>query len=425
MPVCFGLKEFAIVMGLRCDRSEEPLIKEIPPQRVQQIQGKKDGLLGIVGRSSYKAEDLMADLEDKVISNHYRQKLCLVWFVHFVLLARDIMKVIEDDLLVLADDFDKFNDYPWGYDSYYLTFKYLLTKLSTRTITLYDFPWAFMLGWLAVAKGSRKIIKEQEANLFNPLDDVVFGLSHPSSPSYSHCKCKVCKDREDKLLEKLEPISETAEELKSTRGFIPSNKKIMNGKTKVQKEYTMHSFAAKDFMNTTNMSEWYKNNYVDEILCLMRGRQLAYPNAYDAADRIMDLNFYNNFNDRYDDFRKLAGSDGSRFDELVSTFQWDEDVIKYVRGKRPYLHDKSSTKVKRILAVMNVEVKHFFTVEIILYEGKIKVYDYNLLVFSEDMFLTHMQPLLKLLTQSKLMDHFLVEVLKKESWIFDGRNKNI
>ncbi|KAM3342422.1 hypothetical protein P3S68_027388 [Capsicum galapagoense] len=30
MSVCFGLKEFAIVMGLRCDRPEEPLIKETP-----------------------------------------------------------------------------------------------------------------------------------------------------------------------------------------------------------------------------------------------------------------------------------------------------------------------------------------------------------------------------------------------------------
>ncbi|KAM3284074.1 hypothetical protein P3S67_022872 [Capsicum chacoense] len=78
---------------------------------------------------------------------------------------------------------------------------------------------------------------------------------------------------------------------------------------------------------------------------------------------------------------------------------------------------------------MNVEVTHFLTIEILLYEGKIKVYDCNLPVFSEKTFLTHMQPLLKLLpkllTQSKLMDHLLAEVLAKESWDFKGRNKNI
>ncbi|KAM3202906.1 hypothetical protein P3L10_030532 [Capsicum annuum] len=190
----------------------------------------------------------------------------------------------------------------------------------------------------------------------------------------------------------------------------------MNGRTKGQKEYTMHSFAAKDF---TNIRVWYEDNYVDEILCLMRDRQLAYPNSYDAADKIMDLNFYNNFKDRYANLRKIDNSSGLGFDKLASTFQWDKEVIKYVRGKRPYPHGKSWTKAKRILAAMNVEVKHFITVEILLYERKIKFYDYNLLVFSEDTFLAHMQPLLKLLPkllkQSKMMDHFLVEVLMKES----------
>ncbi|KAM3362483.1 hypothetical protein P3S68_017337 [Capsicum galapagoense] len=71
----------------------------------------------------------------------------------------------------------------------------------------------------------------------------------------------------------------------------------------------------------------------------MRVRQLAYPDAYDAADRKMDLNFCNNFKDR---------------------------------GKRPYLHGKSWTKAKRILAVINVDVTHFLTVEILLYEENIK-----------------------------------------------------
>ncbi|KAM3328537.1 hypothetical protein P3S68_033229 [Capsicum galapagoense] len=49
------------------------------------------------------------------------------------------------------------------------------------------------------------------------------GPSHPFSPSCSHCKCKVCKEREDKLLDKLEAIAEAVEELKTRRGVIPSN----------------------------------------------------------------------------------------------------------------------------------------------------------------------------------------------------------
>ena len=105
---------------------------------------------------------------------------------------------------------------------------------------------------------------------------------------------------------------------------------------------------------------------MDEILCLIRGKQLAYLNAYDVVNRIMDLNFYNNFKDRYAKLCKIADSGDSGFDQLVSTFQWDEEAIKYVRGKRPYPHDKSWTKAKRILAVMNMEVKHFLAIEILL-----------------------------------------------------------
>ncbi|KAM3326818.1 hypothetical protein P3S67_001944 [Capsicum chacoense] len=548
MPICFGLKEIVIMTGLRCDRPEEPAIKKTPHKGSNKRKVKKDGLLGIVG-PSYKVKDLIADLKNKDIPKHYREKLYLVWFVHSILLARNIKKVIEHDLLALAGDFGKFNDYSWGYNSYYLTAKYLLKELKPKTTTLYGFSWDFMawackaipslrkhftdytdkvshpriLKWLDVVESSKKNINE--VDLFNPMDDAIayqlqlvvhpwivptidemgmtsfftlglvdtkedptvelikkeldgdtsirkairqgqsnvealhdltqiatdpgassggvaggvvcdggshpasasaasrnydhvgaYGPSHPSSPSCSHCKCKVCKDREDKLLDKLKAIAEAVEEFKSRRGVIPSNEgppKKMDIfaaigkekereleefiKMKVQKKYIMHSYTAKYFSNMTNMCVWYEDKYVDEILCLMRGRQLAYPDTYDAADRIMDLNFYNNFKNRYAKLCKIADLGGLRFDQLVSTFQWDEEGIKYVREKRPYPHDKSWTKAKRILAVMIVDVTHFLTVEILLYEGNINVYDCNLPVFSEKTFLTHMQPLLKLL----------------------------
>ncbi|KAM3219172.1 hypothetical protein P3L10_023703 [Capsicum annuum] len=472
MPICFGLKEFAIVTGLRCNLPEEPAIKKTPHKGSNKRKVKKDGLLGIVG-PSYKVKDLIADLKNKDIPKYYREKLCLVWFVHFVLLARDVKKVIERDLLALADGFGRFNDYPWGYDSYYLTIKYLLKELKPKTTTLYDFPWAFMawaceiipplrkhfmdypdkvshlriLRWLAAVESNKKNINE--ADLFNPPDDAVVqpwivptidelemtsfltmglvdtkedpmvelikkeldgaisirravrqgqsnvealhdltqiakdlgassggvaggvvcdggshpasasaashdyehvgaqqkinifentpctgppsnpytgpshpysGPSHPFSPSCSHCKYKVCKEIEDKLLDKLEAIAEAAEKLKSRRGVIPSNelrepctltvevrrkrikirqilfvlkstknttppapivvevqgppkkvdifaalgkekKKELEEffKMKVKKEYNINSFAAKDFSNMTNMCVWYED----------------------------------------------------------------------------------------------------------------------------------------------------------------------
>ncbi|KAM3326346.1 hypothetical protein P3S67_001472 [Capsicum chacoense] len=310
--------------GLECDRPEEPAIKKTLHKESNKRKVKKDGLLGIVG-PSYKVKDLIADLKNKDIPKHYREKLCLVWFVHFVLLERDVKKVIERDLLEFTDDFGKFNDYPWGYDSYYLTVKYLLKELKPKTTTLYGFPWAFMHvvhPWLvptidelgmtsfltlglvdtkeyptvelikkeldgaisirrairqgqsnvealhdqtqtatepgassggvaggvicdsgshpvaasAASRDYEHVGAQQKINMFEntpctgPLSHPYTGPSHPysgpsypSSPSCSHCKCKVCKDRENKLLDKLETIDEATEELKSRRGVIPSN----------------------------------------------------------------------------------------------------------------------------------------------------------------------------------------------------------
>ena len=101
-------------MGLRCNRPEEPPIaKETPRKRskARKCKEKIDGLFYIAQRG-YKASDLLIDLEDKIIPEQYMEKLCLVWFAHSIILARDINKVIEDDLLARAEDFDKFNNYP-------------------------------------------------------------------------------------------------------------------------------------------------------------------------------------------------------------------------------------------------------------------------------------------------------------------------
>ncbi|KAM3303634.1 hypothetical protein P3S67_014664 [Capsicum chacoense] len=458
MPVCFGLKEIAIVTGLRCDHPEEPAIKKTPYKGSNKCKAW-------ACEAIFPLRKYFTDYPDKV--SHPR---ILRWLAAIESSKKNIN---ETDLFNPPDDVMAVG-YPWivptidelGMTSFLtlglvdtkedpmveLTKKELDVTTSIRRVVtqgrsnikaLYDQTQTatdrvLLLGVLLV-----ELFVMVVATLLLLLLPVVImsiGPSYPSSPSYSHCKCKVCKDREDKLLDKINTITKAAKDLKSRRGVIPSNefrgssKKVdifaALGKEKrkeleefikmkVKKEYTMHSFSAKDFSNMTNMCVWYEDKYIDEILCLIWGRQLAYPDTYDAANRIMDLNFYNNFKDRYDKLYKIADSGSPRFDQLVSMFQWDEEAIKYVRGKRPYPHGKSWTKAKRILAVMNVDVTHFLTVEILLYEENIKVYDCNLPVFSEKMFLTHMQPLLKLLpkllTQSKMMDHLPVEVLAKES----------
>ncbi|KAF3674942.1 hypothetical protein FXO37_06135 [Capsicum annuum] len=270
----------------------------------------------------------------------------------------------------------------------------------------------------------------------------VGGPSHPSSPLCSHCECDECKDRQDKLFEKVEAISKAIEEFKSKRCTIPYKKvrephtptTLVRRKKRAIKDvlstrkskeiaispspkdvevqglvkkveiyaelgveekrdlrqakntklgapyYPRPPFPPKDFQTMTDMRMPYEDKHVDIILYLMRKRQLTYQESYDAADRIMDLDFYKNLKDRY------------------------------VRGDRPNPHGKSWTEAKRILIVISVNGMYDRAVVILLNEGKINVYDSNVpLVDDFNLFLL-VDPLMVLLPillrESKLMNHF-------------------
>ncbi|KAF3663950.1 putative uroporphyrinogen decarboxylase, chloroplastic-like [Capsicum annuum] len=87
-------------------------------------------------------------------------------------------------------------------------------------------------------------------------------------------------------------------------------------------DYPMHTFSDQDFKSMTDIRTRYVDECVEEILCLMRRRQLVYLEAYDATDRIMYLNFYKNFNHRNNDLTMHASTLGCQgFDLLVSEFQ--------------------------------------------------------------------------------------------------------
>ncbi|KAF3629155.1 hypothetical protein FXO38_27845 [Capsicum annuum] len=57
-----------------------------------------------------------------------------------------------------------------------------------------------------------------------------------------------------------------------------------------------------------------------------------------------------NLKDRYDYLSNLESAPGGeRFYSLLSRFQWDKEMIKYVREERPNPHNKRWTEAKRIL----------------------------------------------------------------------------
>ncbi|PHT45749.1 hypothetical protein CQW23_14907 [Capsicum baccatum] len=180
---------------------------------------------------------------------------------------------------------------------------------------------------------------------------MIMSMLWPLPTLMFYCKCEVCKDIEDKLLENLEAIAEAAEELKSRRGVILSNEGL-------PKKVDIFTALGKE-----------KKKELEEFIKMKdNGPQL-----------------YNNFKDQYDKICKVADSGVLKFDQLVSTFQWDKEAIKYVREKRSIHTARAGPREKT--------------------------------------FLIQIQPLLKLLpkflTKSKLMDHLLAEVLAKESWDFE------
>ncbi|PHU25700.1 hypothetical protein BC332_04032 [Capsicum chinense] len=149
IPVCFGWKEFAIVTGLKCYPPSQviPILtqKKIP-RTLKKGKGKScdlHDLVSIVG-PSFKNKNLIQALKGKGLSKKHKQSLCLVWFVHNILWARDVNNNISLGLIKLFEDLEAFNSYPWGYESFKMTVKYLLTPLASKIVNLYGFPWAFM-----------------------------------------------------------------------------------------------------------------------------------------------------------------------------------------------------------------------------------------------------------------------------------------
>ncbi|PHU26400.1 hypothetical protein BC332_04732 [Capsicum chinense] len=151
MPVYFGWEEFAIVIGLKCyPPSPSQVIPTLTQKKAPRIPKKgkgkssdRDDLVSIIG-PSFKSKNLIDALKGKGLSKKHKKSLCLVWFVHNVLWARDVNNNISLNLINLFEDLEVFNNYPWGYESFKMTVEYLLTPLTPKTVNLYGFPWAFM-----------------------------------------------------------------------------------------------------------------------------------------------------------------------------------------------------------------------------------------------------------------------------------------
>ncbi|PHU30981.1 hypothetical protein BC332_03074 [Capsicum chinense] len=86
------------------------------PRTLKKGKGKscdRDDLVSIVG-PSFKNKNLIEALKGKGLSKKHKQSLCLIWFVHNILWARDVNNNISLGLIMLSEDLEAFNNYPWG-----------------------------------------------------------------------------------------------------------------------------------------------------------------------------------------------------------------------------------------------------------------------------------------------------------------------
>ncbi|PHU23097.1 hypothetical protein BC332_08204 [Capsicum chinense] len=89
--------------------------KKLPrtPKKGKDKSCDRDDLVSIVG-PSFKNKNLIEALKGKGLSKKHKQSLCLVWFVHNILWARDVNNNISLSLIKLSEDLEAFNSYPWG-----------------------------------------------------------------------------------------------------------------------------------------------------------------------------------------------------------------------------------------------------------------------------------------------------------------------
>ncbi|PHU30341.1 hypothetical protein BC332_02434 [Capsicum chinense] len=233
-------------------------------------------------RINFKSKNLIEALKGKGLSKKHKQSLCLVWFVHNILLVRDVKNNISLGLIMLSEDLEAFNSYPWGYESFKMTVKYLLTSLAPKTVNLHGFPWAFMAWAFEVIPYLRQQVNYQEGvscprilrwlsaithknvkflNFFNLPKDagglvvvdgavgggsgaavgandaplIVFkanyyeydhtGYTYFASPSEClACKCQDCRAKHDVVINAINALTSSVKELISKRGLIPSKR---------------------------------------------------------------------------------------------------------------------------------------------------------------------------------------------------------
>ncbi|KAG5629223.1 hypothetical protein H5410_000940 [Solanum commersonii] len=236
------------------------------------------------------------------------------------------------------------------------------------------------------------------------------------------CKCETCYDKYETLLNKRTIYPSYARKFPYTPALkrrLAMNSKAKNAMksrlevnlykpldvekreifsvfiSKKEEERIMYlngRFNYQDLVSMTDPYFLFECKHVDEILSLMRKRQIWYLKHYDQTDLILDLNFCNTLYDQYNNLREKSLVDGAPpMHEALTSFEMDGDILKYCKGEMPYPYGRKWNGAKRIYTVMNINNTHFIALEFLMEKGLIQVYDCNIHMCDET-FLTLIHP---------------------------------
>ncbi|KAM3270558.1 hypothetical protein P3S67_028760 [Capsicum chacoense] len=104
--------------------------------------------------------------------------------------------------------------------------------------------------------------------------------------------------------------------------------------------YLTGEFNHQDLMNMNDPFFWFECKHVNEILSLMRKRQIWFPRHSNQTDLILDLNFYNILYDQYKNWSNKSLVNGApTMHKALTLFEIDSNIFKYCSGEKPFSYD--------------------------------------------------------------------------------------
>ena len=83
-------------------------------------------------------DGLLKKKKSYIAENRDHLRFALIYCLEGVILGQDKKSRIQESYLGIVEDFDAFNKYPWGQESYLLTMSFLRKELKPKSINYYQ-----------------------------------------------------------------------------------------------------------------------------------------------------------------------------------------------------------------------------------------------------------------------------------------------